>query len=317
MKRLLRWLTSVFVRLVHSNTARIVAWIVFVLIGTTVFSIVFWDWLDGTESGSATVRNLGLLVVAIIGLPLAIWRSRVAERQADTAQRGLLNERYQVGAQMLGSDLLPVRLGGIYALARLAREHPRDYHTQIMNLLCSFVLHPDKKASEVKAHEKHRGRSKGVENVSSERQQPVRQDVQEAMTAIGSRSKAQIKIEREEDYHLNLSGAYLVDVSMEGENLTGADLSYANLTKAGLEETNLSGVNMMAANLTDAVLCDAIMHGAWLGAANLTRVEMGGCEGLTQRRLDLARADSANPPKLDDALDGKSGRPLTWRGSEP
>ena len=36
------------------------------------------------------IRNLVLVLAAIAALPLAIWRSKVAERQADTAQRGLL-----------------------------------------------------------------------------------------------------------------------------------------------------------------------------------------------------------------------------------
>ena len=43
---------------------------------------------------------------------------------------------------MLGSGVLSVRLGGIYALERLAKEHPEEYHIQIMELLCSFVRHP-------------------------------------------------------------------------------------------------------------------------------------------------------------------------------
>ena len=43
---------------------------------------------------------------------------------------------------MLGSEQLSVRLGGIYALARLAREDPGDYHTQIMSLLCAFIRNP-------------------------------------------------------------------------------------------------------------------------------------------------------------------------------
>ena len=107
---------------------------------------MFWCWLSAGESGSTAIRNLGLVVAAIIALPLAIWRSIVAERQAataqrqsETAQRGLLNERYQKGSEMLGSHVLSVRLGGIYALTRLAREHPGDYHTQIMSLLCAFA----------------------------------------------------------------------------------------------------------------------------------------------------------------------------------
>ena len=125
-----------------------VTWAVSVVIGTVVFSVYFWCWLVADESGSTTIRNLGLVVAAMIGLPFVIWRSIVADRQAATAQRqseiaqsGLLNERYQKGAEMLGSEVLAVRLGGIYALEALARENSGNYHRQIMNLLCAFVRH--------------------------------------------------------------------------------------------------------------------------------------------------------------------------------
>ena len=39
---------------------------------------------------------------------------------------------------MLGSKEFSVRLGGIYALARLAREHPADYHTPIKYYVRTF-----------------------------------------------------------------------------------------------------------------------------------------------------------------------------------
>ena len=94
------------------------------------FSVVFWDWLSGGGSGSGTIRNIGLVAAGLIALPLAIWRAIVAERQANTAQQGLLNERYQNGAAMLGNEVLSVRLGGIYALQRLAEDHPEQYHIQ-------------------------------------------------------------------------------------------------------------------------------------------------------------------------------------------
>ena len=102
----------------------------------------FWRWLTAGESGSATLRNLGLLILATIGMPFAIWRSVVAGRQFDIAQRGLRNERYQKAVPMLGDSLLAVRLGGIYALQHLANEHPAQYHIQIMRLFCAFLRHP-------------------------------------------------------------------------------------------------------------------------------------------------------------------------------
>ena len=127
----------------------IMAWAVFLLVAASVVWIKFPDWLSDNESGSTTIRNLFLVVAALIALPLATWRSFVAERQANAAQKnsqiaqiGLLNERYQKGAEMLGSDVLSVRLGGIYALRRLAEEHPEEYHVQIMRLFCAYVRHP-------------------------------------------------------------------------------------------------------------------------------------------------------------------------------
>ena len=135
-----------------------------VLVMGGCLSWVFWEDLRGDqESLSTTIRNLGLVVGGIIAMVLAVWCSTVAERQAetaqqqsdtaqrqveavqrqaDTAQQGLLNDRYERGAGMLGSDVLPVRLAGIYALERLAVEHPEEYHIQIMDLLCAFVRNP-------------------------------------------------------------------------------------------------------------------------------------------------------------------------------
>ncbi len=110
-----------------------------------------WSWAHGNgASKSEALRNLalayGAFLAAFIGLPLAIWRSyvahsqaetanrqsetankqaEIANRQAETSERGLRNERYQKGAEMLGSDTLATRLGGIYALERLAGSTPK------------------------------------------------------------------------------------------------------------------------------------------------------------------------------------------------
>ena len=141
-------------------------------------STTFWEWLRGgpgsVESGSTTIRNLGLIIAGVIALPLAIWRSIVAQRQANTAQQNLLNERYQQGAEMLGSEVLAVRLGGIYALERLAEEHPEQYHVQIVRLFCAFVRHPTNDE-----------RTEADSDV--EREEPrLREDVQTVMTAIST-----------------------------------------------------------------------------------------------------------------------------------
>ena len=85
-----------------------------------------WWWLEELESASATIRNVCLVIGAFAALGLTVRRIKVADRQARTAQQGLLYDRYQKGAEMLGGALLAVRLGGIYALHQLAKENPEQ-----------------------------------------------------------------------------------------------------------------------------------------------------------------------------------------------
>ena len=127
------------------------------VIAGAVISAMFWSWLgrphSATATNSDTVRNVGFLIGGVLAILFGVWRALVAERQAsasqgqtETSQKGLLNERYQQGAVMIGNDILAVRLSGIYALQRLAAEDPEEYHLQIMRLLCAFVRKPTKDA---------------------------------------------------------------------------------------------------------------------------------------------------------------------------
>ena len=126
----------------------IAAWTVILVIAAGAAWVACPVWLTGGESASTTLRNIGLIIAAAIGLPLALWRSTVAERQADAARRQadtavqlLLNDRFQKGAEMLGNaDIGLVRIGGIHALARLANEYPDSFHIPVMQLFAAFVV---------------------------------------------------------------------------------------------------------------------------------------------------------------------------------
>ena len=218
-----------------------------------------WIWLGATpdgrdESNSATLRNVGLIVAAVVALPLAIWRSSVAERQADTAQRGLLNERYQKGAEMVGSAVLSVRLGGIYALQRLADEHPEQYHVQIMRLFCAFVRNP----TETKAGEDRRH----AEVAPPHTPPSLREDVQTVMMAIGNRSNA----------HLHLESQARLQLDMRGSDLRSALLVDMKLTTPPWQASTvppMSEILNMHTDLSHAKLCSARLGFATLQNANL------------------------------------------------
>ena len=311
-----------------------IAGIVLVLVTSLSLSWCYWEELRGDpdkESLSATVRNVGVVIGGAIAILFAVWRSIVAEKQAKTAQRGFLNERYQKGAEMLGSDVLAVRLGGIYALMRLARERAEDYHMQIMSLLCAFVRHPvgEEAADPIKNGSLTRAPTfkTGRKKILFERPLRVREDVQAVITAVHERSEPQIKveeIENGEDYGLNLSGAnlagaYLVNMrlpnaDLTGVNLTGADLAITNLYRANLTGVNLTRANLSLANLFLANLEGANLYRANLEDANLTDADLSNCEGLIQKQIDQALAADGNPPNLTDAVDAETGDPMIWRG---
>ena len=142
-------------------------------------------------------------------MPLAICRGIVAERHAHTALQGLLNERYQKGAEMLGNEVLSVRLGGIYALQRLADEWPDQYHIQIMCLFCAFVRLPTKDQSLVS----------GQVEIEAGARLGIRPDVEGVMEAINSRSESRTGIERKAGFRLDLRGA-----DLPGTQFLNADL---------------------------------------------------------------------------------------------
>ena len=235
------------------------------VLATGVFlSWVYWaDLRGGQDSLSATVRNLGLVVGGIIAILLAVWRSLVATRQAYTAQQSLLNERYQQGAEMLGSGVLSVRLGGIYALERLAAEHPEQYHVQVIKLFCAFVRNltgsegvPGKPYAEVKP---------------PSTPPSLREDVQAVLTAIGGRSEAGVACEKAtKNFHLELHGADLGGANLHRANLAGANLGGVNLVYATLDEADLSGADLENVNLYYASLNAANLTGTRLLSADLS-----------------------------------------------
>ncbi len=257
------------------------------IIPVSVYWEEIWSWAHGNgASKGETLRNLalayGAFLAACIGLPLAIWRSFVANRQAkaansqaETSERGLRNERYQKGAEMLGSDTLATRLGGIAALARLAREHPEEHHVEIMDLLCAFVRHPTKTKAE----------SEAVSAGAPKKKCPPY--VEAAAKAVGKCRRdlpdegALKRIEG--DLIFDLAGANLEGANLFRVHLAGANLIDANLASANLIDATLEGANLISANLISAKL-----EGAELEGANLVRAEL---EGATLEDAHLEDAD--------------------------
>lgn len=293
------------------------------------------------------VRNVGLIVGAIIALPIAIWRSRVAERQATAAQKqvettsqqleiaheqvqaaqqqvqatlqGQLNQRYEKGSEMLGSDVLAVRIGGIYNLQRLAEEDPTHYHIPIAQLFCAFIRNPPSEASKDRRDRRLRV--------------TLRDDVQTVLDWLGRNRQVALEEEHGPDHLLNLREAALQGVSLgedmdlSGADLSGADLSEAqsldglDLSQALLNDARLVNADFTNADLSNAHFAGAMCQGLRLDGADVSAAEFSffgatPAEGLTQAQLDSAYADAARPPKLRGVREAETTAQLLWRSDE-
>ena len=243
------------------NRSTLAIWILVVVLVAAGggLAVKFWPWLIGHESPGAAIRNIAVVLAGSIAIPLALWRGMVAERQADAAQQGLRQERYQKGAEMLGDALLSVRLGGIYALVSLAREHPDLYRGQVIRLLGALVRHPPA--------------DDGAQDAATpgRRYPRLREDVQAAVTAVTATGAAGLWREGSTD-QMDLCGAYLRGARLGSAKLSGADMEGADMTGASLSTADLRDARMVSACLHRAHMLNADLSGARFLMADLSYI---------------------------------------------
>ena len=192
-----------------------------------------------------------------------------AERTAFFAAQAGETARYADAMALLSSGQLEVRLGGTYALERIARESQRD-HGPIMEVLAATL--------------RDRARWSEGEIVAPR----LDADLQAMATVIGRRHAAFDAPESRIDWH----GTALARAYLPGANLRGAFLYETNLSGAILQNADLRGARLWKADLTEATL-----DGAHLEGADLT-----GVAGLTMAQLKNAHLDGTT--KLPQHLRG-------------
>ena len=255
------------------------------------------------------LRNLILSLAALGALPLAVWRSRSGQRQADAtrdqadatgeqarnAVLARLNDQFSNAATMLGHDAVAVRRIGIQSLQNLALDHPEVYYVRVLRTLCDYAREP------------FPGEKVTILGGSPR----LRSDIQGAVQAIGN-------IWNDENAkHIGRTAAKELTYV---PNLIGADLSYARFWSLNLSyahfgdaicigavfgKVNFTKVNLAGANLTDA---------DFTGESIDDRESKEKCLGLTQQQVDLACADPNTPPTFAGIIDPTTKKEITWQG---
>ena len=179
-----------------------------------------------------------------------------------------MTDRYTKAIEQLGSKELDVRIGGIYALERIARDSAKD-HPAVMEVLAAFI----------REHSREQWPPPDPDNPDQLRL--TRPDVQAAATVAGRRNAKRdirpIDLTRADLTRTDLTGAHLP------ARLDGADLTGVHLTGARLNDADLTGAHLNDADLTRARLTGTDLTGAQLDGADLTGAR------LTGARLNDAR----------------------------
>jgi hypothetical protein len=213
------------------------------------------------------------------------WQQRTHE----LTEQGQVTDRYTKAIEQLGSDKLDVRIGGIYALERIASDSRRDQPT-VMEVLAAFI----------REHSRERWPEPGPDNDDGEDLvRLTRPDVQAAASVLGRR-------DWERDVRrIDLSGANLSRADLGGEvpravfrasAVLGADFRDADFRQADLSGANLTEANLVGADLTGACLIGADLTGAVLDRAVLNSTDLTGAV-LTGARYPRAHFTAAIWPE--------------------
>jgi len=229
------------------------------------------EWLGRPYDGSSRVtaidnaRTACIAFVVVIGSAITIL---FTGRTYSLTREGHITDRYSKAVEHLGDDeKLSVRLGGIYALERIARDSERD-QAAITEILAAFV----------REHSK-RGKSEQFPVPGTQ----LATDVQAALTVLGRLpdrpGMPRIDLRFCNLDSANLSYARLSGALFEYSLLRTADLSYAILQRADLTHADLAYATLTNCNLREAKLPDAILKkvkasGIILDKANLSHADL-------------------------------------------
>jgi hypothetical protein len=208
------------------------------------------------------------------------------EKTQRLTEQGQITERFTRAIDQLGATYddgtprIEIRLGGIYALERIAGDSPKRDYSTVMEVLTAYVREnthqgpgPSKGASEAAStsNEATAKEDEGSNQPAPPEPRRPTADIQAILDVLG---RAQAHVPEEHRTRLDLHEAILGGADLRGADLRGAnlykadlrlaDLWEANLHEAHLWEANLQEANLQKANLQKAVMPDGQMYEDWI-----------------------------------------------------
>ncbi|MEH6478017.1 MAG: pentapeptide repeat-containing protein [Sneathiella sp.] len=228
------------------------------------------------DIAGAGIRNVGLLLAAVVGLPFLVWRSVVNQKQVNIAEQGHITETINKAVKGLGAEktvkkvfetprfehdgndwirdeddeLIPaVRPDGSEIIKREVIEQTvpnlevRIGAIYALERIAKDSLRDHLQIMEILcAYVRENAPAGSLEPSAPGTDRAVpRTDIQAAITVIGRRSPEQIALEWENEFRLDLRRTDLSGVSFLQGNFSAAQLYYCRLEGANFRKSKLAG----------------------------------------------------------------------------
>ena len=283
-----------------------------VLAAAAVWAVVLATWWVATARGRAErqgaiqVMNPSMAapphaIPALLPPPAATTEPEAAapagDSRPDRTSRNLAS-----AFELLGSEALAVREGGVITLGRLAADAPAGEAAGMAEVLSTFVRQPPHPSADftferialaefaniAEQAQRYQTEADAGGNPTAYLVPRARRDVQAAVRVLGG---GRLSGGGRPDF----SGAYLAMAELAVLDLAGARFWWTDLVKANLAGTNLSGADLSGADLTFADLRNANLEGAVLAGANLSGADLTGAT-ISDQQVAAAYVNPAQPP---------------------
>lgn len=244
----------------------------------------------------AAIRNIGLVLAAMFGAPLLVWRSIVAQKQVNVAEQGQITDRINKAVEGLGSEKTVRDITEIPRYQKNGNEWVRDdngnpkpalrpdgdaiidrksyeYTSPNLEVRIGAIYALERIAQDsardhiqimeiLCAYIRENAPVDSLEPTEPPFKNPMpKTDVQIAISVIGRRSSGQVELEWQRRFRMDFRGC----------DLSGVDFQHGDFSAAMFHNSRLE-----AARFRSSKLIGTQFHGALLNFADFFNAELRG-----------------------------------------
>jgi len=196
-----------------------------IICSSTITRIIYGNCYSGIERMEVLkfiAQIIGGLAI-ILGLFISNWRAKSIEQNLRITEDGNITERFNQAITNLASNDLSIRLGGIYALQRIALKSDDD-RSSIFEIFCSFI----------------RQRNQNKQN-------------QIAIIEFDTQVLLNLIFKNNQNIYEGLK-ADLSGIALDGANFSNAKLIFVDFSNSVLKNSNFQNANIVFTNFMNAKL---------------------------------------------------------------